>query len=546
VFIDPTFKHQQVVRILAIARFLGQYQAMEPVYGYIDKKHILDKTTYVGDPLGNAVNFIEKAMHPSFSVLPQVASPYNAIHPILDPRRVVMSGTNSLLGRYAFVRVFSSKGRCSGAVVGDNVTVITAGHCVIGNTEFDIVYTSRDGREIKRKARLVRSPFEDRVKLASQFGLHPNQQTSLYVAADWAILKLESKFNDEILPLPLADLGKALAPTNKSLTYIVGFPGDVPSNLPTASACYSSHRNSSDTRTSWSSNSNLVAALTIGDCVIYKGNSGSAAIVIEDGRPKFLGVLSAGGDPNYLSGCEEFTYAQGSSGMKKIAGQFLTDAEEQLLNRKTQRRFIQMSFDDVEKYAPQVASLAQRVVALSKSFPSKNIELGSADNVDQKRTCQFKDYSAPFRESNKAALSISTWLFKDIQSLTGAQFELTPVAGITHLANSVNGFLFHADFRDWIPSKDACLRYQPRPTYMPGQVINLTDDSTCEVPATTLEQSTNLPKSHGLSAAVVSGSLVLYNKSSNFIVSGYEGVVERCIIEPDYFCKLHDVISLPH
>jgi tetratricopeptide (TPR) repeat protein len=544
VFIDPTFKHLNAVRILAVRRFQSNYDALEPIYGYIDKKLILEKTTYFTDP-EQAANVIEQQTPPSFSTMPRVQSPYNAVHPMLDPRRVVISGTNSLLGKYAFVRIFSGNVRCSGTVVGSNITVVTAGHCLNGNTEFDVVYTARDGREIKRRARLIRSPFEDRVKLASQIGLHPNQQGALYASTDWAILKLESKFNDEILPLPLADLGHALAPSNRSLTYIVGFPGDVPTNLPTASACFSSHRNSIDTRISWSSNDNFIAEVSINACVSYNGNSGGGAIILENGQPKFLGVVSGGGNANFISGCNEYSYDQQNRGKEKIALQLLNDADAQLLVRETGKKIWSFSFDEIQKNVPHVASLVERVVALSKSIPSKSIEIGSMGSVDAKKICQFKDYAAPFVEGNKSNLGLSTWLFKDIQSLTGAKYTLTPIAGITHLANPVNGYLLHADFRDWIPSKAACLLYQPRPPYAPGQTINLSNENTCEVPATILGQSTNLPQAHLLSAAVVSGSLVLYNKSNKSIVAGYEGVVERCAIDPDYFCRLHDVINLP-
>lgn len=548
ILVDPTFKHPYAERVVAVRRFIGNFYAIEPTYGYLEKKRLLEKTIYSDDRPGALV--IEKVSDPGFKAMAKVASPYNAISPQSDLRRTVMSGTNSLFGKYAFVRIFSKSGGCSGAVVGDSTTVVTAGHCLHGDTEYDVIYTARDGREIKRKARVIKSPFENREKLANQFGLHPNQQEALYISTDWAILKLDSKFGDDILPIPLADIGKALAPSNKSLTYIVGFPGDIPSNTPTVSACYSPYRNSIDTKVSWASNFNFSVALKISDCVTFNGNSGGSAIVLEDGQPKFLGVLSGGErdtSSNILAGggCEEFIYDKGVTGKKSIASLFMNSVDKDKLAQASGKNYFEQTFTDFEKYAPGFANMAERTIDLSRALPSHKLVVHYAANTIKEENCSFKDYSAPFKTVKSSFVGVSTWLFNDIQEITGAKYNLSPVIGTTHFGNPKSKFLLHADFRDWLPKKPICLRYEPRAEYMPGHTIDLSVEAVCEVPLAMIEESSNINKSHGLGVAVVSGSLIIFNRKNNAIVSSYEGVIERCFVDSDYFCRLHDSIDLP-
>lgn len=548
VIIDDTFDHPRAARLIAIGRFING-SGYEPIVGYVAKSSVTAPNEGYREVESPELKTVYASADEAVSRLARLPSPFNAIDLGMDPRRVYSSTPKGLLKSFGFVSVVNEERgtACSAALVGNSKTIITAGHCVGANGSVVVQYLDGRGNAHKRSALVVENPHALRAgstsEIPAMLGVKPDQQKALAVLSDWAVLRLDSAFPDEAIPLQPVDLGRYLSPVSPSPVYVVGFPGDVPLKTPTLSVC-TPPLNSSNRVVAWSSNTVNSMMLGLRNCISFSGNSGGPVLVIQDGELKFLGVVAAS-KSDFLFGCYSFHFDNLGDLTQIASRRYLTkeQGDEIFKFAKANGGHWPWRMIDLKEVFPALYEYSMRASSIALSLPILNSSPPRADSSEEREKCTFRPYWAPFKHYQEVNITSGTLLFERIAKESNRRVITTPAIGKTvfslpresRLVTSRGKGLF--EFVNG--TAERCLKYLSRRELTPG--ARFVDEPTdCVLDASVLEKALNLGRGHDYQLVLRQGTLIVLRKSDSKLLRSYEGVMQACIANPLRNCHLQD------
>jgi hypothetical protein len=525
IVIDTSFKSNTVTRVVAFNRFLNTSDNYEPIIGYIQAKDVMDWTSYQNqkNPIKEpSFEGLTKRSHPFVKALPTVSSPYLADDPMADIRKKLPSNSNNPLSKYGFLQVLTSKGGCSGTLVEDRNTVVTAPHCFTDvDTEVTIVYNGPNNLRIKRVAKVPPNDYSTfhgtksvplQREIAMKYGLVLEARRTSYAITDSVILKLDEPFPQIVLPVKLADIGYEFNPKkNTDLSYLVGFPGDIGEEYNVISPCPPPHQ--ADLVGSWRKGNFFILA-QLKECISTSGNSGGALISIRNNTPRFIGSLSGGAGAGLSeNSCYKNTYDNESP-------------FEYLVRRYPLNQY--EGFSNVCENNLFLCDLVKNVANRARNLPDKY-----RDSLG----CPQKPYDAPFFSNDSSTIVINSYLNQQISSAN----VVTPLTGLTNYQGSRKVVLnLHESMVNWYLLKDfqdnGCIKFNSKASsfFVEGRTLPLHRDKSDCVPL-----DVKLPldfKSTEWGLMLSNGSLVFYDLQSREILRTIHNVFSRCSVD-EYLCR---------
>jgi hypothetical protein len=575
--IDPDTETKDSVRVRFLCRSADVLNCFEPISGYIAKRFVLrdangDYIRSLSDAIKLASDTIKSnndhyrfprvaparwnelldRLNPSsVSKLPRVASPYNAAFDYLDIRRKLELGRAIGLEEYGFLKVISSKGSgCSGALVGDQSTVVTAGHCLKTKNDNVIVRYVYHDAVTEVPGKVIDTPYFDldSMRLKAATNAKTEYKNGRQHVADWAVIKLDRPLPKNIKPIQVADYGKVLSGENyPQMSFAVGFPADIDSDQPILSPC--GPIDIFGSRITFSDNTDWMAAIHTGKCLIFQGNSGGPLLVLKNGEPQFVGVLSQSEQHMALLDCPDY-YGSDTSDIQ-IADVF---GAYDRLGKDDQGRslFDRQESNSLSSFDKEMLERAAKLKAIDSRNPVMTIIQTSFDSyskTDKKDVCKFKKFVVPLLRMNfDAVFTASKWMLDTIAQVSGKSAPQTITEGVTVFSNPVTGTLIHTygrGLKELLPQKLGCLhRTGSEYPETNGSVSKLLlDDGFCDVSkkARSAFRLSKYQAINDVGFAAYHGNLLVFDRRSNDLLATYYGVIERCLAER-FMCQMHIVL----